>query len=100
MQHNMPRKLVYGPKEARGCGLKDPYWLQLILHLSAILKHQLRDTPSSALLAENMELVQLYVGSEKRLISVVPRLGPVVRDWTPVSVIPRAWMTHVLPGSP
>ena len=28
--------------------------------------------------------------AEKRLISVVPRLGPVVRDWTPVSVISKS----------
>ena len=35
------------------------------MHLSAILKHDLRDTPSHDLLQDNMELVQFYVGSDQ-----------------------------------
>ena len=65
LQRNMPRKLVYGPKESRGCGLKDPFWLQLILHVTTILKHQEQDTPSRDLMDKNMDLVQLYVGSDQ-----------------------------------
>ena len=65
LQRNLPRKLLYGPLEARGCGLKDPYYLQLIHHLTSILKHQHRNTPSADLHAENMELVQTYVGSDQ-----------------------------------
>ena len=65
VQKKLPHKLLYGPLEARGLGVKDPYWLQLIFHLQAILRHSNRDTPSHDLLNENMELVQAYVGSDQ-----------------------------------
>ena len=53
-----------------------------------------------SLSSSELEELSSNLLGEKRLISVMPRLGPVVRDWTPVSVIPRAWMTHALPSSP
>ena len=65
VQKHMPRKLVYGPVETRGLGLKDPYWIQLIFHLKAILRHSERDTPSGDLLNENMELLQAHIGSDQ-----------------------------------
>ena len=64
VQKNMPRKLVYGTLRSRGLGLRDPYWSQLIQHLQVILRHSHRNTPTRMLLDENMDLVQLYVGSE------------------------------------
>ena len=65
LQRRLPGKLLYGPVEARGLGAKDPCWLQLILHLHAILRHCHRDTPSADLLDANMDLVQAYVGSDQ-----------------------------------
>ena len=65
IQKNLPRKLVYGTLRMRGLQLRDPYWLQLIFHLQAIMRHSHRDTPSNDLLTDNMELVQLYVGSQE-----------------------------------
>ena len=58
-----PRKLVYGTSKARGLGLENPFTLQLLFHLQAILKHNHRDTPTWDLLQENLELVQWHVGS-------------------------------------
>ena len=58
-----PRKLVYGTLETRGLDLKDPFQLQLIFHLQAILRHGHRDSPSWDLLNENMELVQYHLGA-------------------------------------
>jgi hypothetical protein len=56
---------VYGTFWSRGLGLQDPYWTQLIHHLQAILRHCHRGTPTSMLLDEKMELVQLHVGSDQ-----------------------------------
>ena len=64
IQKRLPRPLVYGSLCTRGLGIHDPFWTQLIQHLQAILHHTHRDTPTRMLLEENMELVQLYVGSE------------------------------------
>ena len=64
IQKRLPRKLVYGTLKSRGLGIKDIYWLQLILHLHVLLRQQARDTPTSMLMTENEDLVQLYVGSE------------------------------------
>ena len=64
IQRHLPRKLLYGPIQYRGCGLKDPYYLQLAYHLLETLKHHYRDTASNDLLQENMDLIQFYVGSE------------------------------------
>ncbi len=61
----MPRKLVYGTARSRGLMLKDPYWTQLIKHLHTIMFHSFRATPTHDLLQENMELVQLHVGSDQ-----------------------------------
>jgi hypothetical protein len=65
IQRNLPRKLLYGTLRGRGLGLQDPFWTQLIHHLQAILRHCHRGTPTSMLLNEGMELVQLYVGSDQ-----------------------------------
>jgi hypothetical protein len=65
IQRNIPRKLLYGTLRSRGFGLQDPFWTQLIHHLQAILCHCHRGTPTSMLLDEGMELVQLYVGSDQ-----------------------------------
>ena len=64
IQRNMPRKLVYGTLRARGLDIKDPYITQLIYHLQSIMRHQQRDLPSRQLHEENMDNVQLHVGSE------------------------------------
>jgi hypothetical protein len=65
LQKNFPRTLLYGSPAARGLGMKDPYWLQLVVHLTSIMKHQHLDTPSRDLHRENMELVQTYVGTDQ-----------------------------------
>lgn len=65
LQRKFPKKLLYGPTNARGLGVKDPYWLQLIFHLQAILRHSNRNTPSCDLHNENIEMVQTYVGSDQ-----------------------------------
>ena len=48
----------------RGLGLHNPYWTQLIQHCQVILRQTHRSTPTRLLLEENMELFQVYVGSE------------------------------------
>ena len=65
VQKNLPRKLVYGTLKSRGLGLYDIFWLQLCLHLTAVIKHHHRDTPTGNLLEANMDLVQFYVGSDQ-----------------------------------
>ncbi len=65
LQRRYPRALLYGPVEQRGCGLKNPFWLQLIAHLQAILRHDHHESPTQTLLQENFELVQWYVGSDQ-----------------------------------
>jgi hypothetical protein len=64
VQRRLPRKLVYGTLESRGLNIHDPYITQLIFHLQAILRQQYRRTPSRQLHEENMDLIQLHVGSE------------------------------------
>lgn len=64
IQSRMPRKLVYGTLRSRGCNIHYPYWSQLIAHLQAILRHQHRDTPSCDLHNDNIEAIQLHVGSQ------------------------------------
>ena len=64
IQRKLPRKLLHGPLKAQGMGVKAIYVLQLIAHLQVILRHSDRDTPTNDLLDDNMELVQLHVGSE------------------------------------
>ena len=65
IQRHLPRKLLYGPVQYRGSGLRDPYLSQLAYHLLEILKHQDRDTASNDLLQENMDCVQFYIGSDQ-----------------------------------
>ena len=65
LQKNLPKHLLYGPIEERGCGLKDPYYLLLAYHLFTILKHQARDTATRDLLDENMDCIQYYIGWNK-----------------------------------
>jgi hypothetical protein len=65
LQKNFPRKLLYGSPAVRGLGMKDPYWLQLVVHLTCMMKHQHLDTPSRDLHLKNMELVQTYVGTDQ-----------------------------------
>ena len=65
LQKNLPKHLLYGPIEERGCGLKDPYYLQLAYHLFTVLKHHARDTATSDLLDENMDCIQYYIGSDQ-----------------------------------
>ena len=65
IQKRLPRPLLYGPLQERGCGLKDIFILQLAYHLMIILKHQQRDTTTSDLLQEAMENVQYYIGSDQ-----------------------------------
>ncbi len=63
VQKNLPRKLVYGTLRAQGWDIQDPYAVQLIEHLQALLRHCNRDTPSHDLHIDNMEAVQTHVGS-------------------------------------
>jgi hypothetical protein len=65
LQKNLPRTLLYGSPAVRGLGMKDPYWLQLVVHLTCMMKHQHFDTPSKDLHRKNMELVQTYVGMDQ-----------------------------------
>ena len=65
IQKRLPRPLLYGPLQERGCGLKDIFILQLAYHLMVILKHQQRDRTTSDLLQEAMENVQYYIGSDQ-----------------------------------
>ncbi len=86
VQRNMPRKLVYGTLRGRGLNIHNPYWTQLIRHLHAIMSHYHRDTPTSDLIAENMELVQLYVGSDQTFWSLpFPLYG---------QLAPDGWIKH------
>ena len=64
VQRRLPRALVYGTLRARGLGIRDPFWSQLIQHCQVILRQTHRVTPTSMLLDETMELVQLHVGSK------------------------------------
>jgi hypothetical protein len=64
IQKNLPGKLVYGTLRSRGLGIQDPFWTQLIQHLQAILRQFHRNTLTQMLLNENIELVQLHIGSE------------------------------------
>jgi hypothetical protein len=68
IQRNMPHKLIYGTLLTRGLDIKNLFYVQLIYHLQAILSHSHRDTPTNDLLVDNMELVQLYVGSENNFL--------------------------------
>ena len=86
VQKRLPRKLVYGTLRSRGLGLKDPYWIQLIQHLLAILRHSHRDTPTHDLIHENMELVQFHVGSERTFWDL-----PYQQYGT---LAPRGWIKH------
>jgi hypothetical protein len=86
VQKNLPRKLVYGTLRSRGLGIQDPFWTQLIQHLQVILRQHHRDTPTSSLLDENMDLVQLYVGSEINFWELpFPQYG---------FLAPFGWMKH------
>ena len=64
IQKRLPRALVYGTLQSWGLGIRDPFWSQLIQHLQVILWQSHQQTPTQMLLEENMELVQMYVGSE------------------------------------
>ena len=64
VQSRLPRKLVYGTLKSRGLNIKDPYWTQLIHHWHAILRHHHRSTPTGVLLDDNMDIMQVHVGSE------------------------------------
>ena len=65
LQKKLPRKLLYGTLKTRGIHLKNIFLLQLILHSQSILKHAHKDTPSNDLHIKNMDLVQMYVGSQE-----------------------------------
>ena len=65
IQRNLPRKLLYGPRKYQGLNLHHPYWTQLIKHLHCLMTHCARDSPTQDLLQENIELVQLHVGSDQ-----------------------------------
>ena len=81
IQKKLPRKLIYGTLKARGLGLKDPFLLQLIFHLQTILRHTHRDTPTHDLIDENMDLVQLHVGSKQPFWDLPFELyGPLAPD--------------------
>ena len=96
LQRNMPRKLVYGPLEARGCGLKDPFYMQLILHITSILKHQHRDTPSRDLHQENMELLQFYIGSDQNFWDLpFPQYGILAPDGWMKNTWQSLWSTNL-----
>ena len=63
-QRLLPRTLLYGTLLSQGAGLADPWVTQLVEHIQVILRHASnRDTPTTDLLVENMELVQVHVGS-------------------------------------
>jgi hypothetical protein len=86
IQWNIPRKLLYGTLRSRGLGLQDPFWTQLIHHLQAILRHCHRGTPTSMLLDEGMELVQLYVGSDQTFWEL---------PFSPYGfLVPDCWIKH------
>jgi len=86
IQSRLPRKLVYGTLRSRGLDIKDPYVTQLIQHLQAILRHQNRHTPSRHMHEENMDLVQLHVGSELPFWEI-----PFVQYGC---IAPKGWMKH------
>ena len=65
LQRNLPKKLLHGHISDRGCGLPDLYTLQTAHHLSAILRHDLKDTPTHDSSQDNMETVQFCVGSDQ-----------------------------------
>ena len=86
IQNRLPWKLVYDTLRARGLGLKDPFITQLIQHLQAILRHANRDTPSQVLHQENMELVQLHIGSTRNFWELpFKQYG---------CLAPKGWMKH------
>lgn len=81
IQRRMPRALVYGSLRSQCIQLKDPYWTQLIRHLQSIMMHQQLDTPTNELQNENMELVQLYIGSDQNFWDLPFQLyGPLAPD--------------------
>ena len=65
IQKWLPRKLLYGSLRTRGMNVQDLYQLQLIYKLQSILRHTHQDTPTHDLQNENMELLQLHVGSQQ-----------------------------------
>ena len=86
IQNHLPRKLVYGTLRAWGLGLKDPFITQLIQHLQAILRHANCNTPSQLLHQENMELVQLHIGSARNFWELpFEQYG---------CLAPKGWMKH------
>ena len=86
IQRRMPRALVYGTLRSQGLTLRHPYHTQLIRHLHSLMIHGWRQTPTRDLHEENMDLVQLHVGSDQPFWSLPFELyGPLA---------PPGWMKN------
>ena len=82
-----PRDMVYGPKQAQGLGLKDPYIVQGLTWIKTLMHHGDRETVTGALLRSSLEHLQLELGSG------VPFFQDDYEIWSDLAT--NCWLKHV-----
>ena len=82
-----PRDMVYGPKQAQGLGLKDPYIVQGLTWIKTLMHHGDRETVTGALLRSSLEHLQLELGSG------APFFQDDYEIWSDLAT--NCWLKHV-----
>ena len=84
-QKCFPRALAYGPLKCQGHGISDPWAVQLIEHVHALMRHHSRGTLTGKLLATNIDNLVLELGS------VTPFWELSFPDWEGIAT--PSWLT-------
>ena len=69
LNRNIPRDLLYAPKEVQGLDVKSPYIVQGIHHVSDILEHLWKQMLTGQLLTCNLEQLRIEIGDNDPILS-------------------------------
>ena len=69
LNRNIPRDLLYAPKEVQGLDVKSPYIMQGIHHVSDISEHLWKQTLTGQLLTCNLEQLRIEIGDNEPILS-------------------------------
>ena len=69
LNRNLPRDLLYAPREVQGIDLKNPFILQGVHHVSDIAEHLWKQDLTGKLLRCNLEQLRIEVGDNDPILS-------------------------------
>ena len=82
IQRNFPRSVLYGPEQYQGMGVENPYWVEGIEHIKAIVNKIKGATDTGDLLQATIEQQEVKLGTGKGFVTDYGQFNCIATEWT------------------